>query len=219
MPKAGSLINTEETYIWVEGLLPGEPTIARRKLGDSFPEFAMAQLLLGSPETGDAETVAMTLDASRIDPALETEDGSALRVELLTVVEGHGGVAADLLAHAATMISEGPHDRPPKPGTLLPNVAQGVEGVTARHGLLVVPFVWDEGVPHVHEVAHESRGRHAKQSDGPAEAELTHPGRLTVAAQLVMLNDEELDIARKQGIEAVQAHLVQHGINLNNVYR
>ena len=79
--------------------------------------------------------------------------------------------------------------------------------------------MWDEGVPHVHEVAHESRGRHAKQSDGPAEAELTHPGRLTVAAQLVMLNDEELDIARKQGIEAVQAHLVQHGINLNNVYR
>ena len=67
----------------------------------------------GTPQEGDdepvlAETVAMTIDAGRMESGLETEDGSDLRVELLTVVSGHDDTAADLLAHAATMISQDP---------------------------------------------------------------------------------------------------------------
>lgn len=217
-------MNTEETFVWVQGLLPGEATVERRRVGESFPEFAAAQIRLGGAvgaEPDDAilaETVAMTIDAGRIECGLETEDGSDLRVEILTVVSGHGSEAVDLLAHAATMIAENPAAYPPQPGTLLPDVAQGLDPrITARNGLLVVPYVWDEGVPHVHEVSGGGSGRHSKEVK--VGVEFTHPGRLTIAAQLVLLTDEEFRIAQEQGIAAGQQHLVAGGVNINDIWR
>ncbi|HIW95653.1 MAG TPA: suppressor of fused domain protein [Candidatus Corynebacterium gallistercoris] len=211
-------MNPEETFVWASTILPGEPTFASHRVAESFPEFAMAQVELPENEASPAETVIMTVDAARIEPGLETEDGSDLRVELITVVAGGGGVAKKILAHAATMISQDPFHYTPQPGTLLPKMTQGIdENITTPHGLLVVPFVWADGVPHVHEVASSGGGRHAKQ-DTP-EVEFTHPGRLTVVAQVVMLTDEEYEIARTQGVEALQQHVVATGVNLNDVYR
>nr|WP_274706480.1 suppressor of fused domain protein [Corynebacterium macclintockiae] len=222
--------------------MPGEPTIARRRIGDSFPEFAVAEVFLGdaptgqnhtpqeggagSAESGDeavlAETVAMTIDAGRLESGLETEDGSDLRVELLTVVSGHNDTAADLLAHAASMISQDPGHWPPQPGTLLPDVVQQMDAdserkITARNGLLVVPYVWDDGVPHVHEVTSGGASRHSKEGD--TDVEFTHPGRLTIVAQLVMLTDEEAELAQTAGVAAVQERLVREGVNINNIWR
>ena len=181
----------------------------------------------GVPQEGDdepvlAETVAMTIDAGRMETGLETEDGSDLRVELLTVVSGHDDTAADLLAHAATMISQDPGHWPPQPGTMLPNVVQQMDAdserkITARNGLLVVPYVWDEGVPHVHEVTSGGAGRHSKE--GETDVEFTHPGRLTIVAQLVMLTDEELELAQTEGVAAVQERLVREGVNINDIWR
>lgn len=189
----------------------------------------------GTPQEGDdasqeggddepvlAETVAMTIDAGRMESGLQTEDGSDLRVELLTVVSGHDDTAADLLAHAATMISQDPGHWPPQPGTMLPNVVQQMDvdaerKITARNGLLVVPYVWDEGVPHDHEVTSEGAGRHSKE--GETDVEFTHPGRLTIVAQLVMLTDEELALAQTAGVAAVQERLVREGVNINDIWR
>ncbi len=180
----------------------------------------------GSAESGDeavlAETVAMTIDAGRLESGLETEDGSDLRVELLTVVSGHDDTAADLLAHAASMISQDPGHWPPQPGTLLPDVVQQMDAdserkITARNGLLVVPYVWDDGVPHVHEVTSGGASRHSKEGD--ADVEFTHPGRLTIVAQLVMLTDEEAELAQTAGVAAVQERLVREGVNINNIWR
>ncbi|MGJ4170886.1 hypothetical protein [Corynebacterium macclintockiae] len=180
----------------------------------------------GSAESGDeavlAETVAMTIDAGRLESGLETEDGSDLRVELLTVVSGHNDTAADLLAHAASMISQDPGHWPPQPGTLLPDVVQQMDAdserkITARNGLLVVPYVWDDGVPHVHEVTSGGASRHSKEGD--TDVEFTHPGRLTIVAQLVMLTDEEAELAQTAGVAAVQERLVREGVNINNIWR
>ncbi|MGJ4087295.1 hypothetical protein [Corynebacterium macclintockiae] len=180
----------------------------------------------GSAESGDeavlAETVAMTIDAGRLESGLETEDGSDLRVELLTVVSGHDDTAADLLAHAASMISQDPGHWPPQPGTLLPDVVQQMDAdserkITARNGLLVVPYVWDDGVPHVHEVTSGGASRHSKEGD--TDVEFTHPGRLTIVAQLVMLTDEEAELAQTAGVAAVQERLVREGVNINNIWR
>lgn len=178
--------------------------------GDAGEEFVLA------------ETVAMTIDAGRLESGLQTEDGSDLRVELLTVVSGHDDTAADLLAHAATMISQNPGHWPPQPGTMLPNVVQQMDAdserkITARNGLLVVPYVWDDGVPHVHEVTSGGASRHSKEDE--AEVEFTHPGRLTIVAQLVMLTDEELAIAQTDGVAAVQERLVREGVDINNIWR
>lgn len=179
-----------------------------------------------SVDSGDeavlAETVAMTIDAGRLESGLETEDGSDLRVELLTVVSGHDDTAADLLAHAASMISQDPTHWPPQPGTLLPNVVQQMDAdsdrkITARNGLLVVPYVWDDGVPHVHEVTSGGASRHSKEGD--TDVEFTHPGRLTIVAQLVMLTDEEAELAQTAGVAAVQERLVREGVNINNIWR
>lgn len=229
--------------------MPGEPTIARRQIGESFPEFDIAEVFLGGGSAGSArlaeptdqnegpwegfggdageeyvlaETVAMTIDAGRMESGLQTEDGSDLRVELLTVVSGHDDTAADLLAHAATMISQNPGHWPPQPGTMLPNVVQQMDAdserkITARNGLLVVPYVWDDGVPHVHEVTSGGASRHSKEDE--AEVEFTHPGRLTIVAQLVMLTDEELAIAQTDGVAAVQERLVREGVDINNIWR
>ena len=229
--------------------MPGEPTIARRQIGESFPEFDIAEVFLGGGPAGSArpaeptdqdeallegyggdageefvlaETVAMTIDAGRMESGLQTEDGSDLRVELLTVVSGHDDTAADLLAHAATMISQNPGHWPPQPGTMLPNVVQQMDTdserkITARNGLLVVPYVWDDGVPHVHEVTSGGASRHSKEDE--AEVEFTHPGRLTIVAQLVMLTDEELELAQTAGVAAVQERLVREGVNINDIWR
>lgn len=207
-------MNLQETEFWVRDLLPGEPRIVSRRVGESFPAFYVAEVSL---EEGRPETVAMTLDASQIEPQLQTDDGSDLRVEILTVTTGHTSRAGELAAAAATMIAQDPIARTPQPGTFLPDLGASVDGgITAKHGLLVVPFVWADGVPQVHEVA--SGGKRSKEK-GEADVEFTHPGRLTVPAQLVMLTDAEYHLATAQGLGAVQQLVADHGVDLNDVWR
>ncbi|KAH8391702.1 hypothetical protein KR215_011927, partial [Drosophila sulfurigaster] len=85
--------------------------------------------------------------------------------------------------------------------------------MTAKHGLLVPPFLWEDGVPNVHEV--DFGGRHG----GGGEHDWTDPGRMTVVAQLVMLTDAEFAVATSQGLGAVQRSLLDTGTDLNDVWR
>ncbi|MDN5581383.1 MAG: hypothetical protein ACTH2Y_09575 [Corynebacterium sp.] len=208
-------MNLEETTYWVGDLLPGEVTTSRRRVSQSFPEFTVAEIHLGGEdEAADAETVAATLDAARIEPLLVTEDGSDLRVEFITVTTGHGRAAADLVMAAATMISRDPIQLSPQPGLLLPKLGWHVDDtITAQHGLLVPPFLWEDGVPNVHEV--NFGGRHG----GGSQHEYTHPGRMTVFAQLVMLTEDEYRVAVDGGPGAVQQMLATSQANLNDVWR
>jgi len=156
----------------------------------------------------------MTLDAARIEPSLVTDEGADLRVEFVSVTSGHSRAAADLVAAAATMIAQDPHQRSPQPGLLLPDLGWHVdESITAKHGLLVPPFLWEDGVPHVHEI--DFGGRHG----GGQVHDWTHPGRMTVVAQLVMLTDAEFSTATAQGLGVVQQELTSAGTDLNNIWR
>lgn len=197
----GLAINTEETLLWTQGLLPGEKIVVTRQVNESFPAFT---IVVAHLEGAQRETVSMTVDASRVDTLLQTEDGEDLRVELLLAHEGHEGVGADLLAVAATLIAEDPQHRSPQPGLLLPGLAGHVDGsITAKHAAFVVPFVWaEDGVPHVKE-----------------GAEGTHPGRMTVPLQMVLLTDEEFAIADEHGLDAVQQHVVANSINIHDLWR
>lgn len=212
-------MDLKETTYWSSDLLPGDPTTTTRRVVQGFPEFTVADVSIGGPgdpedPTAPAETVAMTLDAARIEPGLVTEDGADLRVEFVTVTTHHSRAAADLVTAAATMIAQDPHQRSPQPGLLLPDLGWHVdETMTAKHGLLIPPFLWEDGVPHVHEV--DFGGRHG----GGTSHDWTHPGRMTVVAQLVMLTDEEFSVATSQGLGAVQQQLTDTGTDLNDVWR
>lgn len=180
----------------------------------------MLRIHLGSGAEGSAETVAMTADAARIEAGLETEDGSDLRVEFITVVQGHTDQAVNLVTAVASMISQDPFTLSPQPGLLLPELASTLDPtMTAKHGLLVVPFLWDDGVPHLHEVAATGRRSKEAQAGSSESVEFTHPGRLTLPVQLVMLTDEELEIAEQQGVDTLQQKLVETGADLHNPWR
>lgn len=212
-------MNLQETTFWARDLLPENPRTSTRRVNQGFPEFTVADVSIGEGTPGaepgePAETVAMTLDAARIDPSLVTDDGADLRVEFITVTSGHSRTAADLVCAAATMIAQDPHQRSPQPGLLLPDLGWHVdETMTAKHGLLVPPFLWEDGVPNVHEV--DFGGRHG----GGDHHEWTHPGRMTVVAQLVMLTDAEFAVATSQGLGAVQQQLLAADTDLNDVWR
>lgn len=212
-------MNLDETTFWATDLLPAGPTVTTRRVNQGFPEFTVAEVNIGEgmPDAapGDpAETVAMTLDAARIEPGLVTAEGADLRVEFVTVTSGHTRAAADLVVAAATMIGQDPYQRSPQPGLLMPDLGWHVdEAMTAKHGLLVPPFLWEDGVPNVHEI--DYGGRHG----GGGSHEWTHPGRMTVVAQLVMLTDTEFTTARSRGLGAVQRELLESGTDLNDVWR
>lgn len=229
-------MNTEETYTWVEQLLPAAPSLERIKIGESFPEFAVAQVFLGLDATdAQPETVAMTVDAGRIEAGLEAEPGTEVRVEFVTVVTDHGTLAAELVAATATRISQDPVSFTPQPGTVLRGVADNVNrGLSARNGLLIVPFLWEKGVPQVHELSGGGGKRAVKEADqadaegrssSGEEFDYTHPGRLTVPAQLVMITDEELAILERaaesgdNGVDALQDYLSANAVNINDVWR
>ena len=222
-------MNLEETYVWAQQLLPEPQTLDRFQVGESFPEFTVLQVELDSDET-----VAMTVDAGRIEAGLEAEAGTEVRVEFVTVVAEHGGLAGELVAAAATMVSQDPVGLTPQPGTVMRGLADHVrDDIPARHGLLIVPFLWEAGVPQVHEVSSGGgrRAKRADQTDADGETasgkdfDYTHPGRLTVPAQVVLLTDEELTIledaraAGGNGVDELQEHLSAQNVNINDLWR
>ena len=101
-------MNQEETFAWVEQLLPEPLEVDTYRVGESFPEFAAASVALGGDGTAAPETVAMSLDAGRIEVGLEAEPGTEVRVEFVTVAAGHDDLAPNLVAAAATMVSQDP---------------------------------------------------------------------------------------------------------------
>ena len=113
-------MNQEETYAWVEQLLPEPLEVGTYQVGESFPEFATASVFLGGEGTdAQPETVAITLDAGRIEAGLEAEPGTEVRVEFVTVAVGHDDLAPNLVAAAATMVSQDPGVWTPQPGTVM----------------------------------------------------------------------------------------------------
>ena len=87
-------------------------------------------------------------------------------------------------------------------------------------------------MPQVHELA-ESGGKRVKKADQIGAEGLvsekgfdyTHPGRLTVPAQLGMITDEGLAILDRatdegrNGVDELQDHLIKEQVNINDLQR
>ena len=85
---------------------------------------------------------------------------------------------------------------PAQPGQFLPAVGvfgglAEMPGIEVRHGLLVAPYVWSDGVPRMRE-----------------------DDRITTMLQLVMLTDDEYEYATTYGVDELQEAMVNEGVNI-----
>ena len=69
-------------------------------------------------------------------------------------------------------------------------------GIEVRHGLLVAPYVWSDGVPRMRE-----------------------DDRITTMLQLVMLTDDEYEYATTYGVDELQEAMVNEGVNILDLGR
>lgn len=87
---------------------------------------------------------------------------------------------------------------PGQPGTALPGLVND-PALTVHHGLLRVPQIFDRGTPLVNEPATD---------DAPA--------RMTLLLELVLLTDDEYEIASEQGIDVLERRMHRRQTSLGN---
>ena len=90
---------------------------------------------------------------------------------------------------------------PAQPGTLLPGMtAYGPRHImgelSVKHGLLIAPFVWEQGVPQVRE-----------------------EDRMTTLCQLIPLTNDEFLHGHTYGVPALQEALIEENVDLMNLHR
>lgn len=87
---------------------------------------------------------------------------------------------------------------PGQPGTALPGLVND-PALTVHHGLLREPQIFDRGTPLVNEPATD---------DAPA--------RMTLLLELVLLTDDEYEIASEQGIDVLERRMHRRQTSLGN---
>lgn len=229
-------MNLLETQTWLESILPGETHWTSIKASPDCPPFTVTSLLINDDGTAEPvnpaddndeqprgrhakvtddlrQTLACTADAARYSTGLTSPDGMDVRAELLAVGLARPGEMGQLVAAAATMLSEEGSGRLAQPGTFLPGLGAMVNpAFTTKHGLLVVPYIWPKGVPTVTE--HPELTTADGQPVNP-----THPGRMTLIAQIIMLTEQEFLHGMTHGIDSLQTRLAEGGSDLRDLRR
>ena len=229
-------MNLLETQTWLESILPGETHWTSIKTSPDCPPFTVTSLLINDDGTAEPvnpaddndeqprgrhakvtddlrQTLACTADAARYSTGLTSPDGMDVRAELLAVGLARPGEMGQLVAAAATMLSEEGSGRLAQPGTFLPGLGAMVNpAFTTKHGLLVVPYIWPKGVPTVTE--HPELTTADGQPVNP-----THPGRMTLIAQIIMLTEQEFLHGMTHGIDSLQTRLAEGGADLRDLRR
>lgn len=181
------LVNATEIAAWIDQLVPGELVIHTPV--DNDDALDMGTVNLG------AEVLATTLEFSAVDTGLSFE-GKDVRSELFTVARVSAETALLAVSGAAELFRRMEGTLPAQPGTLVPGIGDFVSlpsDITVRHGLCVVPYVWEGQVP-----------------------QLDEQDRLTVLLQILMLTQEEYEYAVTYGIEALQEELMKAEVDIND---
>ncbi|AKK02123.1 suppressor of fused domain protein [Corynebacterium epidermidicanis] len=177
-------MNFEETAHWVSGLFPGEMMVG--ELGPCrVATFA-----------NPPENIACTLNFGQVDTGL-TAEGMDVRSELFTVAT-QAEAAPILVAAAYQMLVDAAGRILARPGELLPGLATLAlqHDLTAKHGVLTVPYVWGGDVPHFRE-----------------------PGKQTLMLQVIFLTDDEFVYLNTYGLPALQQEISKNSINIHDLRR
>ncbi|MDR7330775.1 suppressor of fused domain protein [Corynebacterium guangdongense] len=132
--------------------------------------------------------LAFTYDLHELDSGLTLADDAdtSVRVELVTRTSGPAELAVGAVTRAAARLKEMAGAVAAQPGVLLPDLA--LPGTTMTSGLLIAPRFWDGQTPH-----------------------LSQEGMMIVPLELVMLLDDEYEIARERGVEGLERRLRRRG--------
>lgn len=222
-------MNIVETQTWLQGILPvplgwhvvqfgdGPEVLCgvadmQAEGGDGAGAAGSAEVALpgaGALEASGLDTpreiLAVTANAAEFTEGLIAE-GLDVRVEFATVGLGRPGEMEQLLAAAVTAIAASRGTLLPQPGTFLPGIGHQVNpGWSTPHGLLVSPFLWNEGVPQTKEPL--------------GDPHVSNPGRYTLIAQVILLTQEEYIMGLNRGIDALQEFLAQRNTDVRDLTR
>ncbi|AKK10159.1 suppressor of fused domain protein [Corynebacterium uterequi] len=182
----------DATADWLGGIVPA-PLDVREVAG----------MTVAAARLDDGRSVASTLDFAAIDTGLLLADNPSqeVRCELLTCARVPVGAAVGVVLATGSLLADAAGSLPARPGVLVPGVGEraGVghlAGATVRHGLLTVPQLWGGDTPQVSE-----------------------EGRLTLMLEVLMITDDEYEVACDRGAEALLTRLRRRGSDLANWYR
>lgn len=200
-------MNLQETAYWLDGLFPGDLKFSR------INGLHIASIDLSSEDT--TEALACTADFGRVDTGLVSSEEAfedrgvekqvEVRSEIFCVASAEPEVVERAVVAAASFLAESNTIQtgivPAQPGQLLPAVGvfgglAEMPGIEVRHGLLVAPYVWSDGVPRMRE-----------------------DDRITTMLQLVMLTDDEYEYATTYGVDELQEAMVNEGVNILDLCR
>lgn len=137
------------------------------------------------------------------DPAVGTPDAGAVtevRCEIICAAEGATPQQRVMAVAGAwnTLVNAG---IPGQPGTALPGLVDD-PALSVHHGLLREPRIFDRGTPLVNEPATDDAS-----------------ARMTLLLELVMLTDDEYEIASEQGIDVLERRLHRRQTNIGDWVR
>lgn len=147
---------------------------------------------------------AVTVGFSEIDSGLVVDDPDAdsaglteVRCEIICAADGATPQQRVMAVAGAwnTLVNAG---IPGQPGTALPGLVND-PALTVHHGLLREPEIFDRGTPLVNEPA-------------------THdaPAGMTLLLELVLLTDDEYELAEEQGLEVLERRLRRRQTSLGD---
>jgi len=147
---------------------------------------------------------AVTVGFSEIDSGLVVDDPDAdstglteVRCEIICAADGATPQQRVMAVAGAwnTLVNAG---IPGQPGTALPGLVND-PALTVHHGLLREPEIFDRGTPLVNEPATD---------DAPA--------RMTLLLELVLLTDDEYELAEEQSLEVLERRLRRRQTSLGD---
>lgn len=187
-------MNLKETAFWLDSVFPC-----------SLKFQQISGFHIATAELGAGESLACSVDFGHVDTGLVLVDADVpVRCEIFCVSRAEPATVAALVTSAVTMLVD-TNTRsatiPAQPGTLLPGMtAYGPRHImgelSVKHGLLIAPFVWEQGVPQVRE-----------------------EDRMTTLCQLIPLTNDEFLHGHTYGVPALQETLIEENVDLMNLHR
>jgi hypothetical protein len=184
-------MDLQELAAVTRAVLGGDPSrVVYHGVEDTVAVSVLAAV--DQPEVG--VTSWATVGMSAIGNRWRTDDGRAVRIELLAAARSEHVAMGAALAGCAFNVAAG--DYVAAANVIFPDViAVNDPTVGMKHAMLTAPFLWSVPTP-----------------DGQS-------GRVTRWLQVVPVDDAEFEFARRYGVDMLQGRLLKERIDVYNLNR
>lgn len=185
----------QETHAWLTDVLGPMDLLDVNGMTIGVAPVLPAAVSVGFGEIDSGLVVDSASDADASEsPEAELVD---VRCEIICAADGATPQQRVMAVAGAwnTLVNAG---IPGQPGTALPGLVNDPE-LSVHHGLLREPQIFDRGTPLINE---------------PATDEA--PARMTLLLELILLTDDEYDIAAEQGLDVLERRLRRRQTSLGD---